>query len=200
MLLARAICQEPEVIILDEPTSFLDVRHKLELLAILRSMAKEKKITVIMSTTHEIDLAQKIADKIICVKRGNHIPLRKAGGRFLKRISYGNCTISTMVFSIPVLEVSSCLRPEGKPEVFVMSACGTGIPVYRRLQKENTPFAAGILYTNDVDYQLARLLAMEVVTEEPFHEISNRSFERALDFIKSCKWVIDAGVATRALQ
>lgn len=34
VLLARAICQEPEVIILDEPTSFLDIRHKLELLAI----------------------------------------------------------------------------------------------------------------------------------------------------------------------
>ena len=57
VLLARAICQEPEVIILDEPTSFLDIRHKLELLAILRSMAKEKGITVIMSL-HEIDLAQ----------------------------------------------------------------------------------------------------------------------------------------------
>ena len=49
VLLARAICQEPEVIILDEPTSFLDIRHKLELLAILRRMAKEKGITVIMS-------------------------------------------------------------------------------------------------------------------------------------------------------
>ena len=61
VLLARAICQEPEVIILDEPTSFLDIRHKLELLAILRRMAKEKGITVIMSL-HEIDLAQKIAD------------------------------------------------------------------------------------------------------------------------------------------
>ena len=67
VLLARAICQEPEVIILDEPTSFLDIRHKLELLAILRRMAKEKGITVIMSL-HEIDLAQKISDKIICVK------------------------------------------------------------------------------------------------------------------------------------
>ena len=66
VLLARAICQEPEVIILDEPTSFLDIRHKLELLAILRRMAKEKGITVIMSL-HEIDLAQKISDKIICV-------------------------------------------------------------------------------------------------------------------------------------
>ena len=64
VLLARAICQEPEVIILDEPTSFLDIRHKLELLAILRRMAQEKGITVIMSL-HEIDLAQKISDKII---------------------------------------------------------------------------------------------------------------------------------------
>ena len=67
VLLARAICQEPDVILLDEPTSFLDIRHKLELLSILRSMAKEKGITVIMSL-HEIDLAQKISDKIICVK------------------------------------------------------------------------------------------------------------------------------------
>ena len=64
VLLARAICQEPEVIILDEPTSFLDIRHKLELLAILRRMAKEKGITVIMSL-HEIDLAQKISDDLI---------------------------------------------------------------------------------------------------------------------------------------
>ena len=56
---------------LDEPTSFLDIRHKLELLSILRSMAKEKGITVIMSL-HEIDLAQKIADQILCVK-GDHV-------------------------------------------------------------------------------------------------------------------------------
>ena len=67
VLLARAICQEPEIIVLDEPTSFLDVRYKLELLAILERMARKKHITVIMSL-HEIDLAQKVSDKIICVK------------------------------------------------------------------------------------------------------------------------------------
>ena len=42
ILLARAICQEPEVMILDEPTSYLDIRHKLELLEILRKMAKKR--------------------------------------------------------------------------------------------------------------------------------------------------------------
>ena len=61
ILLARAICQEPEVIVLDEPTSFLDIRHKLELLAILKDMVVRKKTAVLMSL-HELDLAQKISD------------------------------------------------------------------------------------------------------------------------------------------
>ena len=67
VMLARAICQEPEVIVLDEPTSFLDIRYKIELLNILRDMSVQKKITVIMSM-HEIDLAHKISDVVVCVK------------------------------------------------------------------------------------------------------------------------------------
>ena len=66
VLLARAICQEPEIIILDEPTSFLDIRHKLELLTILKDMVSQKNVAVIMSL-HELDLAQKISDQVICV-------------------------------------------------------------------------------------------------------------------------------------
>ena len=46
---------------------------------------------------------------------------------------------------------------------------GTGIPVFRQLQKVHTPFIAGVLYTNDVDYRLARLLADQVITEKPFY-------------------------------
>ena len=49
ILLARAICQEPEIIVLDEPTSFLDIRHKLELLTILKQMVLDHQLTVIMS-------------------------------------------------------------------------------------------------------------------------------------------------------
>ena len=69
ILLSRAICQEPEIIVLDEPTSYLDIRHKLELLDILYKMSREQGITVVMSL-HEIDLAMKISDRIICVKGG----------------------------------------------------------------------------------------------------------------------------------
>ena len=69
VLLARAICQEPEIIVLDEPTSYLDIRHKLELLSILYRMSREQGITVVLSL-HEVDLAMKISDRVICVRSG----------------------------------------------------------------------------------------------------------------------------------
>lgn len=67
VMLARAICQEPEIIVLDEPTSYLDIRYKLEFLFILKQLREKKGLTVIMSL-HELDLAKIISDKILCLK------------------------------------------------------------------------------------------------------------------------------------
>ena len=72
----------------------------------------------------------------------------------------------------------------------MISACGNGISVYRQLQKSNTPFAAGIIYKNDMDYELAKLLAAEVVTEEPFEEIKEETYQKALKLMNSCKRII----------
>ena len=67
VMLARAICQQPDIIILDEPTSFLDIRYKLEFLSIIQNMSRERNLSVIMSL-HELDLAGRISDKIACVR------------------------------------------------------------------------------------------------------------------------------------
>lgn len=192
VLLARAICQEPEIIILDEPTSFLDVRHKLELLSILRDMAKRKKITVIMSL-HEIDLAEKVADKIICVKGDRIAHYGKPETIFKEDIIKELYGIDNGFFD-PVFGSLELPRPEGEPKVFVLSSGGNGIPVYRELQKQNLAFVAGVLYTNDIDYQLARLLAAHTVTEKPFEEISEQTFTEASKWIDACDGIIDAGI------
>lgn len=67
VMLARAICQEPEIVILDEPTSYLDIKYKLEFLSILQEMREKKGLTVIMSL-HELELARIVSDKILCLK------------------------------------------------------------------------------------------------------------------------------------
>ena len=188
VLLARAICQEPDIIILDEPTSFLDIKHKLDLLSILRDMAKKKQITVIMSL-HEIDLAQKIADKIICVKGDTISHFGKPEDIFEENMIKELYEINNGLFGSIELP-----KPDGEAKTFVICGNGTGIPIFRQLQKEHTPFIAGILYTNDVDYRLARLLASKVITEEPFMEISEEAFQKAQKAMKSCERIICTAV------
>ena len=188
ILLARAICQEPEVIVLDEPTSFLDIRHKLELLSILKEMVREKHMAVLMSL-HELDLAQKVSDLVICV-HGDRIercgvPEEIFTDEYIRHL-YG-VTAGSYNASFGCLEMEPA---KGKPEVFVIAGGGSGIPVFRKLQRQGVPFAAGVLQENDVDYQVAKALAAKVVTEKPFEEISEERYQEARELMRSCKKVI----------
>ena len=65
ILFARALCQKPSLLILDEPTSYLDIKWRLELLKIIKKLSKSG-VTIIASL-HEIDIALKSADRILCV-------------------------------------------------------------------------------------------------------------------------------------
>ena len=198
VLLARAICQEPEIIILDEPTSFLDIRHKLELLEILRSMAKARGITVVMSL-HEIDLAQKISDRVLCVK-GTRI------ARFGPPYEVFDEDTVRELYEIdkgcydPLFGSVELPRPQGEPGTLVLSSCGSGVPAYRALQKAGIPFIAGVLWKNDADFFVARHLASRVIAEEPFRPLSDPVRQEALDAVSSCDAVIDAGVDPGALD
>ena len=188
ILLARAICQEPEVIVLDEPTSFLDIRHKLELLAILKNMVIQKKTAVLMSL-HELDLAQKISDSVICV-HGDKIekygpPEEIFTSEYIHHL-YG-ITTGSYNAAFGCLEMDA---PKGKPEVFVIGGNGKGISTYRKLQRRGIPFAAGILHKNDMDYEVAKVLAAQVTAEEPFEIISDELYQKAKEIMETCSQVI----------
>jgi len=69
VLVARALCQEPEVLLLDEPTSNLDMRHQLEVMEMISRLVKEKKISAVMAL-HDLNLAAMFADKLAILKGG----------------------------------------------------------------------------------------------------------------------------------
>jgi iron complex transport system ATP-binding protein len=69
VLIARALAQRSEILILDEPTTFLDPRHETELLELVRKLAVEKRKTVLM-TLHNLDMAVRYSDALVFLKEG----------------------------------------------------------------------------------------------------------------------------------
>ncbi len=70
VMLARAVCREPEILLLDEPTSFLDMHYKLTFLEMLDRLRRERNIAVVMSL-HETEFAGKISDTVLLLKNGH---------------------------------------------------------------------------------------------------------------------------------
>ena len=204
VMLARALCQQPDIIVLDEPTSFLDIRYKLEFLSIIQNMSRTRHLSVIMSLheldlagrisdkiacVHGLDLAQKISDYVICV-HGDRIekygtPEEIFTDGYIPKL-YG-MTVGSYEERTGDLELP---KVEGDPKVFVLAGNGTGTAVFRKLQRDGIPFAAGILWENDLDYPAAKALASEVVSVKAFCEMDEASLNRAKALVDQCEEVL----------
>ena len=188
VMLARAIAQQPDVLILDEPTSFLDINNKLRLLSILRELVRSRNITVVQ-TLHELDLAQRFSDKILCIKNNKAdrigAPEDIFKGDYVSEL-YGVTSGSFL----PEFGTTEAAKVTGEPQIFVISGGGSGIDIYRRLQRQGIAFAAGIIHENDIEYPVAKSLAAELVIEKAFEPISDESVRKALDIMKRCNEVI----------
>ncbi len=194
ILLARAIAQEPEVIVLDEPTSYLDVKHKIELLEILSDMAKKQGISVVMSL-HEIDLAERISDKIACIKGDRIAAYGTPEEIFSDETVRELYDIRSGSFNALIGNIE-LKRPEGDVRCFVVGGAGTGIPYYRALQKLGVPFAAGILPENDLDMAAARPLAVKLLSVPPYTAAKDADIREAERIIDEVSYVADCGCPT----
>lgn len=188
VLLARAICQEPDILILDEPTSYLDVKYKLEFFSVLQKMTRKKQIGVLMSL-HELDLAERVSDKILCIG-GKRIerygtPEEIFQGDFLKNMYRIEC--GSLFAENGSMELE---KVKGKSEVFVIAGNHTGAFVYRELQRKGIPFSTGILAENDLDYPPAKALANQVISVPAYEEITENAYKKAKEELSHCRELI----------
>ncbi len=195
VMLARALCQQPEVLVLDEPTSYLDIRHKIELLDILQTLASQKQVAVLLSL-HEIDLAAKISDWLICVK-GDRI---KVAGppdevfldeKMCELYNLQTGSYNTLFGSVELTQ------PKGEPEAFILAGNSMGIPLFRLMQKYGLPFSTGILFENDADSQVARVLSDHVVMAPAFSSINDAHIAQAKQFIDQAPVFVHSGTPIR---
>ena len=110
VILARALAQQPALLLLDEPTQHLDIGGKIELLRRLRRLADENRHTVLV-VTHELDLAADFADRIILLHKGKCLRIGTPAEVYDRGVL-------EEVFEVP-LEIE--LRANGRPRVSLRS-------------------------------------------------------------------------------
>lgn len=85
VVFARTLAQQPDVLLLDEPVSFLDIKYQVDLYDIVRKLAREKKCAV-LTVLHDFNLAAEYCDEIYLLSDGEI----KAGGDVMEVLTYSN--------------------------------------------------------------------------------------------------------------
>ncbi len=191
LMLARALAQEPRLILLDEPTMHLDVKHRLEVMSILQELCRSQGISVVASL-HDVDLAVRLADVAALVHDGGIMAwgppeeildaekLVKLYG--LKKARY-----------LPQLGVIEPPFTAHKETVFVACGGGTGAALLRLLAKKGYVINSGVLHEHDLDCQVAGSLGASVAVQAPFTRISPPALEQAMQMLRKSQAVIDCG-------
>lgn len=191
IMIARAICQEADIMVLDEPTSFLDLRYKIELLEILRILSREHNKTIVLSL-HEIDLAPKIADRVLMLDNNKGYAYGLAGDIINDYSIKETFNIRKGGFSSLIGNIE-LPKSEKNPEIFVLGSSKIATNVYRILNKHNLSFYAGIIFDSELDRISASLLAEKYIRSPAYEEVRQDTIESAKELIDKSKIVIDVG-------
>jgi iron complex transport system ATP-binding protein len=192
VMIARALAQDPALIILDEPTMHLDLKHRLEVMNILRRLCRQQGITVLASL-HEVDLAARVSDMVALVKEGRITqwgpPEQLLSDQAVASL-YGLDHSAHFSHEMGVLELNGDhhLGP-----VFVAAGGGSGVKLFRLLTKRAYGIQSGVLHTSDIDHQVARALGAELISQEPFQPITPDKVAQAQAMLQDTPRVIDAG-------
>lgn len=188
VMIARALVQEPELIVLDEPTSHLDIKHKVEVIRILQKLVNEKHVTVILSL-HDIDLALKGCQTVLLINNGQIL----AQGTPEEIIHSGSIQSLYGIKGAKYNELLGSVEFQGSSQndIFVTGGNGSGINIYRALSRKGWGISAGIIHENDIDLQVAQTICCATISQEPFSPVSSENIEKALLLVKGAKCVVD---------
>ncbi len=187
VLVAMALAQEPRLLLLDEPTSHLDIKYQIDILELIQRLNRELGVTVVASM-HDLNLAARYFPRLVLFQHGivaDAGPTEVLEPRLLRRV-YG---VNVRVGILRGAEHLSVLppgneatgdehEPSQQPQVHVMAGGGSGELLMRALADAHVPFVAGAFNVADSDHTLALHLAEEVITEQPYAPISPAILEQ----------------------
>jgi len=198
VMIARALAQEPRLLILDEPTAHLDINLQIEVMDLVRRLNAERGLTVV-AVLHDLNLAAQYGNRLVLLCEGRVVAdgppaevitpervLRAYGTQVeVKRHPATGRPYFTLLSRLPERAPAA-----SGTAVHVICGAGTGADLMRELVRRGYSVSAGALNIEDSDQREAEHLGIERVEEAPFSPVSDESHARNCELAQQAEAVI----------
>jgi iron complex transport system ATP-binding protein len=197
VLIARALAQEPRIILLDEPTSHLDINHQVEINELIRGLNLQKGLTV-LHISHDLNLAAEYCHRIVLLHQGSvfsaGVPSEVITEENIRRVYETKVLVEKNPLSgaprITLLGKGRMEQPGPQRTVHIICGEGSGVDSARRLLLRGYRVSLGVLNTGDTDQKIGRTLGLPMALEGPFSSISERGMEENRKLIEKADLVL----------
>ncbi len=195
IIIARALTQEPKVLLLDEPTANLDINYQIEILGLIKRLAQEG-LTVI-TAIHDLNLAARYCNTLVILDRGKILsigtPEEVLTAENIKKAFHIDTVIkrhpiTSLIYVIPFPIKDK--RKKSKGTVHIICGGGSGAQLMHQLIEKGYEVTAGVLNILDTDFEVAQHFSIQCVTEAPFSPITQEAHEANIEMIEKSDVVI----------
>ena len=195
VIIARALAQEPKVLLLDEPTGHLDINHQIEILDLIKRLNKEEEMIVI-AVFHDLNIASQYCQRLILLNKGRIFAAGRASDVLtrenIEKVYGIKVTVKQDDFSGRLLihpQRKSMIK-EAKAKVHIIAGSGSAASLMNQLVEDGYNVSLGVINVGDSDYTTAKALELDAVEEKPFSHITEESYEKNLELIRQVDYVI----------
>ena len=196
--IARALTQEPTLLLLDEPTANLDIKHQLEIMELIKKLSEQGLTTI--TALHDLSLASRFCNRIALLHSGNIMALGAPFDVLTKENLEDSFSIRSLVYKDPITDLvvmnafsimdNKKTLNNSQKRIHIICGGGSGSRLMYHLADIGFTVTAGVLSEWDSDYHTAQVLNIDFPHELPFIPIRDESHRYHLDLISQADCTI----------